>query len=81
MGAKAGIGVGVVVACLALAIGILVLIHRRRNRSNTGPLAEMEGTSGTWGRHNLDSTPIFEAHPHAKPAEADSNPRAELEGD
>ena len=41
----------------------------------------MEGISGAWGRQNLDSSQIYEAHTHAKPAEADSKARAELEGE
>ena len=81
-GAKAGIGLGSALGCLAvIATMILTFVYRRRRRLGPRIRAEMEGISGRGGRQNLDSTPVFEAHPHAKPVEADSTARAELEGD
>ena len=67
-GAKAGIGVGVALACITVATVILFLLRRKRRKTEVASRAEIEGT------------PVVQSHAHSKAAEADSTPRAELEG-
>ena len=82
-GAKGGIGVGAAFICLAsIAIVLLLLIYRRQRKPaalGKGDLEEVVERS--FAKSEADGLPIFELRAKARPFEADSMPRAELEGE
>ena len=79
--ALVGIGVGIAIACFVI-VGVVIFFFLRHKRRGSGVASrpELEDTSGAREREHLDGPQMLEANPNTKPAEADSSPRAELEG-